>query len=333
MLKLVTPVHQRDLENVKKNSGKWFNNLPIEEAVIISNGVSEDSIDNANNKIDYINENEVLTGLTYRCVDRYLKEKHPNAVSTGWYFQQFLKMAYALICDDEYYLIWDADLIPLRKIYLFNDEEKPFLTIKREFHEPYFRTINNLFKGRVVRNKEGSCIAEHMLIKASIMREMIMDIQNNSNEHKDFWKVIIDSIDNRDINNSGFSEYETYGNYCICVYPQQYQLRRLKTCRHGMLFFGKNPSDAEINWASESYDTLAIETKGVRSFWGKVLCLPIIRNRYTFRECVHWYKKRIMKVDQGYMRLKGNINILFWKYAKAITVKLKLYDFLCKFKG
>ena len=34
----------------------------------------------------------------------------------GWYEQQFLKMSYSRICKNDYYLLWDADTIPIKKV-------------------------------------------------------------------------------------------------------------------------------------------------------------------------------------------------------------------------
>ena len=41
----------------------------------------------------------------------------------GWYYQQFLKMAFSNWSKSRYYMAWDADTIPLRKKEMFNCEE------------------------------------------------------------------------------------------------------------------------------------------------------------------------------------------------------------------
>lgn len=75
-----------------------------------------------NNAIHILDENTITDGLSYNSVKQYLMKHDAQANRAGWFLQQFLKMGFAdsSMCDTEYYLSWDADTIPLRKINFFD---------------------------------------------------------------------------------------------------------------------------------------------------------------------------------------------------------------------
>lgn len=84
---------------------------------------------------------------------------------SNWYFQQFLKMAYAFICEDDYYIIWDADTVPVRTIELFQ-EDKPlfsFVMTTERIISIHWKTFHEHIK----KQSPKSFIVEHMVIKTS----------------------------------------------------------------------------------------------------------------------------------------------------------------------
>ena len=94
----------------------------------------------------------------------------------GWYLQQFLKMSYSFICEDAYYLIWDADTIPVREIQMFDEDGVPFFDVKEEYHRPYFTTLNKIFNNRIKKSNPYSYISDHIVIKTEYMRNLILEI-------------------------------------------------------------------------------------------------------------------------------------------------------------
>jgi hypothetical protein len=185
-----------------------------------------------------------------------------------WYFQQFLKMAYSFKSETQYYLIWDSDTIPLNPIHFFindGDKLKCMFTMKDEHHVPYFKTINVLFDGKVFKLTNKSFIAEHMMIDKDIMLEIIHKIDDNAKiPGNNFFEKILYAIDRNEISSSGFSEFETYGNYVLKYYPEKYCLRQLRTFREGSLFVDKPAiNERVLNWIAKSYDTISFEHHGV----------------------------------------------------------------------
>ena len=188
-----------------------------------------------------------------------LKMRNISTDRDGWYEQQFLKMAYSYICKKDYYLIWDADTIPIKSIQMFKNNH-PFFDMKTEHHIPYFNTIKKLIPG--LKFKERSYISEHMMIRTEFMRNLLLKIELNEQlAGKFFWEKILMSIDIQDMNFSGFSEYETYGAYVDSEYPYTYRHRNWFSLREANTYFGnsKNLNKDDINWLSKYYHAISFE--------------------------------------------------------------------------
>ena len=184
----------------------------------------------------------------------------------GWYFQQFLKLAYAFKCKDEYYLSWDADTILLKEIGMFDIDGHPIFDIKDEYHKPYFSTMNKLFKGEVKREFDYSFISEHMIFSVQLVLKMLEEIE--SNEYLDgtvFYERILNAVNTIDLLESGFSEFETYGNYVTRFFPDYYRLRQLKSERNGDKVFGYfDTSHIDIDLLAQKYDIVTFENRDNR---------------------------------------------------------------------
>jgi len=157
----------------------------------------------------FMDEDTVIDGLTLEKVLALLEFRIGSGDRAGWYFQQFLKLGWAFRSTFKHYLVWDADTIPLRKIDFFDECDKVYFTPKDEYHVPYFTTLEKIFDGAVKKKTPYSFIAEHMMIDCQLMKEMIARITPEPL----FWERIIDCISTSDLAGSGFSEFETFGNY------------------------------------------------------------------------------------------------------------------------
>lgn len=177
----------------------------------------------------------------------------------GWYEQQFLKMSYSRICKNDYYLLWDADTIPIKKINMF-DNGYPIFDIKSEHHQPYFNTLKLLLPN--LRFSKFSYISEHMIIKTEFMKNLLEQIEKNTIiEGKNFWDKILMSIDKKDIIQSGFSEFETYGSFVDTYYPNYYKHRKWSSKREMVKFFGKidNLCQSDFDWLSKDFNSISFE--------------------------------------------------------------------------
>ncbi len=190
--------------------------------------------------VEFLDENELVPELNFGIVHECMKkkgERRPNCV--GWYFQQLLKFAFAKSkWAKEYYLTWDADTLPLNTISFFEGNQ-PLFTKKIENHEPYFNTMNRILGfGKLV---DYSFIAEHMMFNVSIVNEMLEEIADSNKSDGETWvEKIMFACDFSDKRGNLFSEFETYGNYCVRFHPEIYGTRQLNTFRAAGLISGRH---------------------------------------------------------------------------------------------
>lgn len=206
----------------------------------------------------FVDENEVCPGLNKKKIGEYLQGRIKDGSRAGWYFQQFLKMSICMVISEPYYLIWDGDTIPL-KDYLA-EEESPVFDVKTEYNEAYFDTMGRLFP-YLRKTFPYSFISEHMLVKTSIMKGLIGDIEKNELVAGTlFFEKILNAIDTDSLGKSGFSEYETYGAYAMFYYPGLYTVRPWASYR------GDNDwlpcfrlDDHFRKWLSRHYDAVSFD--------------------------------------------------------------------------
>ena len=242
--------------------------LPVNRLIFIGNDelkelVFEDASRlGKEDRIELIDENTILDfGEVHESYARRVLEinqrlgREVKTSSTGWYYQQFLKMEYSKYCEDEYYLCWDADTIPLRPTDMFNDTGVPFLDIKPEYNPTYFETLKNLLN--MDKAIEQSFISEHMLFKKSIMQELIEEIMKRNLPGDTFYEKIFSAINNPHI---GFSEFETYGTYVAYKYPNEYRLRHWKSMRNtGCLVNRTEMTEDDLKWLATGFDAATFE--------------------------------------------------------------------------
>lgn len=244
------PVFRQNVEWMRKNlSGK---RIVVLGAEALERPVKELGL-------EFILEDSVVPGMSLGKVRTCLEDRLGAGKRAGWYFQQFLKLGYAYRCQDEYYITWDADTIPLHEIkHMVNGH--PVFTKKEEMEPAYFETLRCLFDGKVTRFGDFSFICENMIFHVEIMKEMLDCIMIQPGlSGSTFWERILSAVSNENLSESGFSEFETYGNYVMKYYPDLYRLRTLRGLRKGAEYFGRNPSKAQLRWAARSYDTIAFE--------------------------------------------------------------------------
>lgn len=213
-----------------------------------------------------LDEDKIVPNLTFETLRKILVNNGINQKLTGWYLQQFVKMGFSTTkyCKD-YYLSWDADTIPLKKIELFNINGKPYFTMKEEYHRPYFVTIKKIFGYE--KSSEYSFISENMMFNKKIMNELIITIENVGKSGDSWFKKIIDEMPANE--NNAFSEFETYGTFVINKMPNSYEMRILNTYRDaGKIITRKIKSDI-INKKFYDYDTITLEYRDdPKSFFG-----------------------------------------------------------------
>jgi len=152
----------------------------------------------------FVNENSVLKNTTKESIVYNVEGLNRS----GWLFQQLLKLSGDNISTQEHFLIIDSDTV-LTKPVVFIHNDKVIFNHSEENHQPYYDVYKKIF-GFSVKSSL-SFVSHYMLFSKSYLREMknLIEIRN-----KDDWEnVILNNVDY--LNVSGFSEYETYGNFML----------------------------------------------------------------------------------------------------------------------
>jgi hypothetical protein len=262
----IIPTVLADYTRTKSYYNSFFKYLPIDEIILIGpENIREIAISDqekgifGDNKISFIAENEIIPIQNVKDIYGKLlcNALQPNPSSVNWYYQQYLKMAYAQICTSEYYLCWDSDTIPLKPIEMFSQEGIPYLDTKPDGNASYFLTIQRLFNFNKIIEK--SFISEHMLFKKEYMLDLISDIEETSFEGNTFYEKITNSLgyDNLAI---GFSEFETYGTWIGMKHPSAYKLRKWKSFRNLSFFVNiADFNEEDKEWLSKDYHAVTFE--------------------------------------------------------------------------
>lgn len=256
--KRLLSLYPRIVENIKYGKLLFVGSGEVGDIVLSDPGIGQDCA--------FANENDIIPfDEVHKCIAKRMEtilagRELPRGI-TGWYYQQFLKMQYAYICEDEYYMVWDGDTIPCKEVNMFQAESgKPYLDMKHEYHKEYFDTMAVLLPGfgKVI---ERSFISEHMLFRADFMRGLIDDIEKNSDiPGEKFWEKIINAIPPEKIQDSSFSEFETYGTYVALKHMNDYILREWHSFRQGGNFFSMDTiCDRDFNWLSRDFDAISFE--------------------------------------------------------------------------
>lgn len=187
----------------------------------------------------------------------------------------------------KFYLIWDADCIPLRDMEFFNDDKIIFST-SSYIHEPYFRTMWQLNLGfnENLLDSNKSFVSEHMMIDSSVMCALLDTIE--ARFKKPFWEAILNAIYPRDLAFSGFSEFETYGHFYInlknFMLTQRAHNRFAKRIMSGIL------DDEMLLWAGRDYEIICFE------LWIKSSKIAKL-SRFKFIRAI-FSAKFLMKLDK-----------------------------------
>ncbi|MBR5407176.1 MAG: hypothetical protein IK111_05955 [Lachnospiraceae bacterium] len=261
-----------DLLRIKSNFARLVKWLPGDGIIFIGHNDVGKLLDEWKNdvikdigRVSFVNENDIIpfddvhSVMASKMAPLLNGRELPRGI-TGWYYQQFLKMEYSRICNDEYYMSWDGDTVPCKCFSMFKEDGKPFLDLKHEYNELYFTTMGRLCPG-LGKFIDASFISEHMLFKCDIMKRLIEKIEsNNEIPGNRFYEKIINCIPIEDIQENGFSEFETYGSFVCLTNPGAYRLREWHSFRLAGEFFDPDKiTDEDYEWLSRDFDAISFE--------------------------------------------------------------------------
>ncbi len=238
------------------------NIINVNRIIAITNHNNFNKLNRSINDSSFIvlDEDKIIEDLSFENVRKLLSIAGEKRLSqTGWYFQQFLKFAFAYsVYAEKYYLSWDADTLPINQIDFFC-YNRPLFTRKIEYHAPYFETMNKIIG--IGRQVNYSFIAEHMLFNTNVVKELTDCIMKSNVKGKTWFEKIINACDFSIGKANLFSEFETYGNYCIKYFPNMYDNRILNTFRGAGMIRGRHINEHIISRLAIDFHIVSFENQ------------------------------------------------------------------------
>lgn len=258
---VILVVAGKDLDNLDLVCKNLIRYVKPEKIVVITNDTTKAEnkvISNNILDVQVIHENEILKPLKSLDISSLKIAGFPSRYF--WYYQQFLKILYARHSKSKYYLIWDADTIPLKTMCFFNDKKKVKITCGNEKRHQEYVDTNKLLLDRVdVANK--SFISQHMMIDRDVMLSLISKIENKFLTN--FQAAVLANLQGKSL--SQFSEYELYANYYTSI-KSDYVIIKASWFRYGASLCGFTPNENDLNKLSRYYEYVAFEKFDVGIF-------------------------------------------------------------------
>ncbi len=272
-MKIVSPCLTRDLPVYRLAYQSLLHHLPDARPHVITRRADFQKFrDACGSDLILIDQDELIPGMTLSKLREYPLPFFP--AGAGWYFQQFLKWGFAGTCDpSEGYLIWDADTILLRPLEFKDNDGRTLLTTSSEYHEPYFETYEALLGHRP--HERISFISQHQWIEVNILRQLLDDISGMNGRNWP-WEIMAKL---RGDGTNLFSEYETYGHYCLTRHPEACALRQLPWSRDGRSLAGFPPHPVKLPSLTDRFAFVSFESN--RSLKGRCV--------HRLRKILHWY--------------------------------------------
>lgn len=294
---IIMPIAQGDVLPFKRNIAAILKNVGAERVVVIGPRKIRKEIEFIK-RVEFVDEDSLFDGMTFLEIKRIIAKRHPKAVRrTGWYFQQFLKLAYCYKSRERFYMSWDSDTIPLKSIDFFDRMGIPYLDKRIAVKEDsiYFDTFRTLLpKCSLLDKNDCSFITEHMMFQTEIVKMMLKEIEENSSiEGNRFYEKILNAISIDALNLSGFSEFETYARFVRCRCPNKYIERKWKNLRHGRSYFGESPTNAQLDWVAEVFDVVSIEDFDKQLILCRILCANRMCRAVRFGIIYRWIEPYI----------------------------------------
>src|ERR1039457_5006296 len=121
-LQVLTTSKRRDLPILEITARKLWETVPCRALFVIAPGRDCPAIRRRlGAATNIIPEDDFIPTMTMAKLRRLDVPNFPEAGAAGWYFQQLLKLQFAYFEPaEDYYLMWDADTVPLRSLRFFD---------------------------------------------------------------------------------------------------------------------------------------------------------------------------------------------------------------------
>jgi len=226
MFDIVILLEKKDLELISYQLTSIKRNIiGYNKIFIITNEDVSFLYSEKNNKYEIIKED--LFPFSLETINKIFGVSNENENENKWYLQKLLKLYMGLIIPNikERYLVIETNNIFFKEIS-FIENDKCLYNYSNEYYKPYFEHLEKLDKDLFKRNNYNySGICNLMMFETRIIKEIINKIETKHNDK--FYNVILKSIDPKEYNGLGFSEYELYFNYIMNNHYDEIKIRKL----------------------------------------------------------------------------------------------------------
>lgn len=267
---VIIPVYWGNYEMIEWNIPFIRKNLGARKVVLIGPKSMGEQLPEMKG-VEYIDGNTILEGLSKESLAKIIddvceKNGIPKGNRAGWYLQQFIKLGYATRCEDDYYVTWDMDTLPLNKIQFFDKDGKGYFFPSKENHTEYMDTLNTLLPGVFHKySSDYSFVNSFTVFHTQTVKEIIGKVEGSSCEGNYWWEKCMYAIAPNEINQSGFAEGEIFGNYAMEYHPELFSIRWMKQSRRSAKFISLRPNEKQLAWAAKSYDVITLEPWNYKS--------------------------------------------------------------------
>ena len=185
--------------------------------------------DLSNTKIIVLNEDLYFSsnyGLTKSDIYNWYTWKDEQSREFGWWFQQLLKLgAFKQIKNlSDPYVVWDSDLIALRKWQLYDEKTNTYKfailqeSAKNEFNKnEYANSIRQLIGVEAIEPQtEGTFVPHHFIMHHKVLEDLITHVENINKLNFNWIKSIM-LLSNTYYR---FSEYKCIASFMNTYYPE-----------------------------------------------------------------------------------------------------------------
>lgn len=165
-----------------------------------------------------VNENLIFHKIEFEKLINQLKisnrKKQIIKNRFGWYYQQFLKIMVMCTSEDNKFIIWDGDTIPLNSINFFSEKNQNIFISPYEYHDDYFKTNKKILCEYFINIKYSQIVQFSCIVTENVIHLKKLLKLNDASKH-DYKRLIVEKIIksmNFGDSISLFSEYELIGN-------------------------------------------------------------------------------------------------------------------------
>jgi hypothetical protein len=220
---IVIPVHKKDLQILEYCIDAAKKKIINARRIIVIS--KERYSDNA----EWFDEK--LFPFSFELVHEYV------GGSTGWYFQQLLKLYAPLIIPDisENVMILDSDTVLFRRVRMLDEEGRSFYNIskdtnvrRKDFDQRVAAHTKTMLPALATENlpsefQEISGISHNMVFNREILRDLFDKVEEHDGSGDPFYKIFLKHSNAE----HSASEYQIYFNFLLIFYRDKIRIRKL----------------------------------------------------------------------------------------------------------